>query len=85
MNLAPGPLDTYTLIVAPVRVLDVPGHDAMGDTIHGWMKPGRPIADLLTAYSKLGGTHHAALVYGDITEQLAAFGELLGWKTAVVN
>ncbi|MCL4506764.1 MAG: hypothetical protein M1434_02255 [Chloroflexi bacterium] len=85
VNLAPGPRDTYTLIVAPVTVLEAPGHDAMGDSIHGWMKPRQPIADFLTAYSKLGGTHHAGLVYGDFTEQLVAFGDMMGWKTAVVE
>jgi L-arabinose isomerase len=85
VNLAPGPANTYTLIVAPVAMLDVAGADAMADTIHGWMKPGWPIAEFLAAYSRLGGTHHAALVYGDAAASIAYFGELMGWKTATLG
>ena len=79
VNLAPGPSNTYTLIVAPVAVLDVEGKDAMGDSIHGWFRPAQPVADFLAAYSKIGGTHHAALVYGDVAGSIAAFGEMMGW------
>ncbi|MCL5999698.1 MAG: hypothetical protein M1546_27090 [Chloroflexi bacterium] len=79
VNLAPGPANTYTLIVAPVAMLDVEGKDAMGDSIHGWFRPAQPVADFLAAYSKIGGTHHAALVYGDVAAPIAAFGEMMGW------
>ena len=93
VNLAPGPADTFTLILAPVDVLEVTGADAMADSIHGWIKPRRPISDFLAAYSRLGGTHHAAMVYshgchGREDRELAAlcaFGDMMGWKTAILK
>ncbi len=80
VNLAPGPDDAYTLIIAPVTVLDVDGEDKMADTIHGWFRPDLPLADFLAAYSRLGGTHHSALVYGDVAGEVAGFGEMMGWR-----
>jgi L-arabinose isomerase len=85
VNLAPGPANIYTLIIAPVTMLDVNGTDAMADSIHGWMKPNRPIPEFLAAYSRLGGTHHATLVYGDVAASIASFGELMSWKTAYLG
>ena len=85
VNLAPGPRETYTLILVPVTVQDVNGVDEMADSIHGWFRPNQPIREFLSAYSKLGGTHHAALVYGDALDQLAAFGEMMGWKVAILS
>jgi L-arabinose isomerase len=84
VNLAPGPQERYTLILAPVNVLDVSGKDEMADDIHGWIKPDRAVADFLKAYSQLGGTHHAALVYGDCVEQLEAMGEMMGWRVETI-
>ena len=84
VNLAPGPQDTYTLIVAPVTMLDVDGTDANSNSIHGWMKPRQPISAFLSRYSQLGGTHHAALVYGDSTEIITGFGSLMGWKVEIL-
>ncbi len=88
VNLAPGPDDTYTLIIAPVTMLDVDGEpvlwpgtgDKMADTIHGWFRPRLPLTDFLAAYSRLGGTHHSALVYGDVAREVAGFGEMMGWR-----
>jgi L-arabinose isomerase len=86
-NLAPGPQNRFTFILAPVQVLDAPNNDKMAASIHGWMQPGQPIANFLAAYSRLGGTHHAALVYGDadVTNILAGFGQLMGWQVAILR
>ena len=85
VNLAPGPDDSFTLILAPVAMLGVEGEDNMTDLIRGWFRPAMPVADFLESYSRLGGTHHSALVYGDATEDLARFGELMGWDVAVLG
>jgi len=85
VNLAPGPDDAYALVVAPVEMLEVESEDKMADTIHGWFKPGMPVADFLAEYSRVGGTHHSALVYGDAVDEVAAFGELFGWRTVVLR
>ena len=44
-----------------------------------------PIADFLAEYSCLGGTHHSALVYGDVAEHIVRFGELMDWYTVVLD
>ena len=84
-NLAPGPDDSYTLIIAPGSMLDVEGEDRMTDLIRGWFRPEISIADFLEEYSRLGGTHHSAMIYGDVTEDLIRFGEIMGWNTAVLG
>ncbi|MHB0938457.1 MAG: L-arabinose isomerase family protein [Armatimonadota bacterium] len=83
VNLAPGPDWTYTLVICPGEMLDIK-QDRMKDTIRGWFKPALPLNDFLAAYSALGGTHHSAVVYGDVTEDLIRFGEVMGWDVAVL-
>ncbi len=80
VNLAPGPDDTFTLIVAPVDVLaeDATLDPAMRDVVRGWVRPRMPVQDFLAAYSRAGGTHHSALVLGDHAEAIAAFGRMSG-------
>lgn len=85
VNLAPGPENTFTLIIAPVEMLGVQGEDKMTDLIRGWFRPTMPVAEFLESYSQLGGTHHSALVYGDATEDIALFGTLMGWDVAVLG
>jgi len=83
-NLAPGPNGAYTLIVAPVTMLGVEGEDRMADTVHGWLRPQMPVASFLAEYSRLGGTHHSALVYGDVADEVSRFGKLMGWNTVLL-
>lgn len=85
VNLAPGPDDTYTLILAPVEMLGVDGEDRMRESIRGWFRPSMSIADFLTEYSYAGGTHHSALVYGDVEDILTRFGEIMGWDVVVLS
>jgi L-arabinose isomerase len=80
VDLAPGPDGSFTLIVAPVQMIDIAGADNMDGSIHGWFEPRMPIADFLAEYSRSGGTHHAALVYGDVAGEIARFGEMMGWR-----
>jgi L-arabinose isomerase len=80
VNLAPGPDDTFTLIVAPVEVLaeDATLDSAMRDVVRAWVRPQMDVHAFLAAYSHAGGTHHSALVLGDQAEALAAFGRMSG-------
>ena len=80
VNLAPGPGDTFSLIVAPVEVLgeDASLDPAMRDTVRLWVRPQVGVAPFLEAYSRAGGTHHSALVLGDRADAVAAFGRLSG-------
>ena len=80
VNLAPGPDDTFTLIVVPVDVLaeDDALDPTMRDVVRAWVRPPGAVADFLAAYSRAGGTHHSALVLGDRAEAIAAFGRMSG-------
>ncbi len=80
VNLAPGPDDTFSLIVAPVEVLaeDASLDPAMRDVVRAWVKPKAKVAEFLEAYSRAGGTHHSALVLGDRADAIAAFGRMSG-------
>jgi L-arabinose isomerase len=80
VNLAPGPDDTFSLIVAPVDVLpeNASLDPAMRDVVRTWVRPRGPVAAFLEAYSRAGGTHHSALVLGDRAEALEAFGRMCG-------
>jgi len=80
VNLAPGPDDTFSLIVAPVEVL--PEGDElqpeMRNVVRTWIRPQLGVAAFLEAYSRAGGTHHSALVLGDHADAVAAFGRMSG-------
>ena len=85
VNLAPGPDDSFALILAPVDVLpEVDLHPKMADGIRGWIRPScgegdhRGVRNFLEGYSRAGGTHHKALVLGEQAEALAAFGRMAG-------
>ncbi|MFO7974916.1 MAG: hypothetical protein R6V12_09820 [Candidatus Hydrogenedentota bacterium] len=84
VNLAPGPEDTFGLIVAPVQVLEDTKVDAMKDTIRGWIRPELPIEMFLEEYSVSGGTHHSALLSGDRASEIVAFGSLAGLDVTVL-
>ncbi|NLL84507.1 MAG: hypothetical protein GX230_09765 [Lentisphaerae bacterium] len=87
VNLAPGPDNSFTLIVAPVEVL--PESDsidpAMFNTVRIWIKPRLPVAPFLEEYSRNGGTHHSALVLGDVAEAIAAFGRQTGLDVVTIG
>ena len=85
VNLAPSADDKYRLIIVPGAMLNVKGKDRMENTIHGWFKPQVPVADFLADYSRIGGTHHAAVVYGNCTNEIKGFGEFMGWETILLG
>ena len=80
VNLAPGPGDTFSLIVAPVDVLaeDASLNPAMRDMVRIWVRPRGDVSAFLEAYSRAGGTHHSALVLGDRAAAASAFGRMAG-------
>ena len=84
VNLAPMPGNCYRLIVAPVEMLTVKGKDRSVHSVHGWFKPPMKVADFLAEYSRLGGTHHAALVYGGDIRVLIGFAKFMGWETVEI-
>jgi len=85
VNLAPLPEGRFRLIMAPVAMKAVNRREKFADSVRGWMKPGLKISDFLEAYSRQGGTHHAALVYDGDIRVLTGFGKFMGWETAVIK
>lgn len=84
VNLAPGPEEEYTLILAPVEMIAGGEPDLLRDTVHGWCRPAQSIDKFLAAYSHLGGTHHCVLVYDADLKALTGFGELMGWQVRIL-
>jgi L-arabinose isomerase len=97
VNLAPGPNDTFGLIAAEVEVLPEPQDTTMGACIRGWIRPpcstvpsesagrgARCPEAFLEQYSRSGGTHHSALVYGERIEAVRAFGAFAGLDVTVI-
>jgi L-arabinose isomerase len=84
-NLTPGPDGRFSLIVAPVTVLEDTENPAFRETIRGWIRPACPLPAFLETYSRWGGTHHAALVLGAAAEAVAAFGRQAGLEVKVLG
>jgi L-arabinose isomerase len=85
VNLAPGPEDSLRLIAAPVEVLGDGTHPGYRDWIRGWMRPRVPVDRFLEEFSRLGGTHHSALVLGDRLEGIEAFAAHLGIECLAID
>lgn len=84
VNLAPQAHDSFSLVLSPVVMLkDM--YKEIGNGVRGWMKPLIPINDFLKKYSEVGGTHHAAIVYGRHLESLKTFGKIMGWKVIEIK
>lgn len=79
INLAPGVDNTYSLIVSPVKMLGVKQEDKLRNCVHGWFKPVISVHEFLKAYSEAGGTHHIAVVYGEVAGEIEKFGRIMGW------
>jgi hypothetical protein len=77
VNLAPGPQESFTMIVCfgDVRA---PRKNKIGG-ISGWFEPDIPLEDMLSEYSCHGGTHHLALVYNPDYNILSRYAEIMDW------
>jgi L-arabinose isomerase len=81
VNIAPSYNNTYTLIAAEMTVGDTPSEGvAVRNNLGGYLSPKGDIARFLENYSKAGGTHHSAFVYGDVLSSITTFGEAMGWN-----
>lgn len=47
--------------------------------------PALPIDEFLAEYSRAGDTHHSALVYGDVAEEVANWGKRMRWPTLTLR
>jgi len=84
VDLAPRGNGRFALIICLGEMLDAEGDDLMAGTVRGWLKPSIPLPDFLAGSSRAGGTHHSALVYGVEAEEIASFGDIMGWEVVVL-
>jgi L-arabinose isomerase len=84
VNVAPGPADRFGLILAPVEVLPEQPNATLETSVRGWMRPRRAIPEFLEEFSRHGGTHHSALVFGDCLEGLLAFADFADLDCVVI-
>ena len=85
VNLAPGPDGSFSLIVAPVEILEDGTHKDMINAVRAWFKPQCSVTEFLETYSRYGGTHHCALVLGDVTEAMASFARGIDVELRVIG
>lgn len=85
LNLAPFGEGRYTLTLAAGEMLKIHGENRMADAVNGWFKPDVPLERFLEQYSQNGATHHSALIYGNVLEQLLFLGEILKCKQVVIR
>ncbi|HUV06908.1 MAG TPA: hypothetical protein VMX75_04205 [Spirochaetia bacterium] len=90
VNLAPIGGAGYRLILAPVKIIDAPEDDRWKTKIRAWFEPPMAVAEFLTRYSRVGGTHHLALTYKGAsgegtTETIGTFGRMMGWETVTIE
>lgn len=84
VNLAPMK-DRFTLILCPGKMLDAGlENGAYRYATQGWFKPNRNLPDFLKEYSLAGGTHHCAMVYDVVLEELATFGTMMNFDVTVI-
>ncbi|MFH1742824.1 MAG: hypothetical protein ABIH23_27795 [bacterium] len=85
VNLAPGPDNSFRLIAALVDILDDTPNPALHDSVRGWIRPSCVLETFLEQYSRLGGTHHSALVIGDHVEDISAFASFAGIECVMIE
>lgn len=81
VNLSPSAHGEFTIVAAPVEMFSC---DKVKNGVRGWFRPGMPVSDFLSEYSRQGGTHHSALIYGDDIEKVRALAETMNFKMVVL-
>ena len=80
VNLAPLGDGQYTLTTIEGEMLPAPVNSDFKDLVNGWFKPDRRLEEVLEEYSRNGGTHHSAMVYGVSAEAIKPLARQFGWK-----
>lgn len=84
VNCVPLADNKFRLIVSPVTTLNY-SKDNFDLTVRGWIRPKTTIVEFLERYSRLGGTHHCALSYGENSVFYESFADTLGWDFHVIQ
>lgn len=79
VDLAPAPGGKFRIIVSVVEILDLEPNAKISNPQFR-MQPRLPLEDFLTAYSENGGTHHLAIIQGDVLEEVAKLAALMQFE-----
>lgn len=85
VNLAPMGNGKYSLIISDIEVLNIKASNGLEEGECGFFSVGYSISDFLKKFSLAGGTHHSAMVYGDVKRDIITFGEELGFKVVDIS
>ncbi|HOK79441.1 MAG TPA: hypothetical protein PK303_01600 [bacterium] len=78
-NLAPWRKKTFRMITTTGYIEDAElFHDIVSP--HFLLKIETDVREFLTKYSNIGGTHHLAMVYGDVTEQIRTLASIMEFE-----
>lgn len=85
VNIAPGPSDSYSIVVVPGEIID-PGDDSgFAKSIRAWFRPQAPLERCLEEYSLAGGTHHSAMMMGDRVDDVERFAVMAELDCVIVD
>lgn len=80
MDLAPLGDGKFRVITSRVEMMVPDCEKYRKNTICGWFAPAGDVGDFLRDYSRLGGTHHLALMYGDQRSLAETFAAVRGFE-----
>ena len=80
VDLAPLGGSKFRVIASKVEMKTPDCKKFRGSTTCGWFKPGKNIEMFLADYSKLGGTHHLVLIYGDMRKTAETLAAVRGFE-----
>ena len=80
IDLAPLGGNKFRVIASRVEMKTPECKKFKGNTTCGWFKPNKNIGDFLCNYSKLGGTHHLSVMYGDMRKTAQTFAKVMNFE-----
>ena len=80
IDLAPLGDDKFRVIASKVEMKEMDCEKYRKNSTCGWFAPEKSIGTFLEDYSKLGGTHHLALVYNDMRKSAETFAAVRGFE-----
>lgn len=84
-NLAPT-ADGFRLVLADGDMVKLAERIGKFEgSVSGWFRPAMSVAHFLEEYSRVGGTHHGALVYGADADDLRALAEFGGMECTIIR
>ena len=85
VNFVPFGKGEYQLTIVPGEVMEIRGENTMKDSVNGWFRPDVSLETLLEEYSRVGASHHSALIYGNVVQELITMADCLGCKCHVIS